>query len=275
MWPANWQAHGLPHRQSAHHRSRLRGSGVGCEDDVEVRRTPLTPVGNSRAGGSDSQDAPAYLASYSSIVADALSDEPSREVAERVLDQIMINWRGLLQRFGRVVWLTAVLMAVFFLLGSGNVSEVGLAGVKVSKAGLTVVSKVIPPVVAILFGELWLLGRYADLLTAVHNRLMTIVARKELPPPVIDVVEPFGMSYSGMAGPLLGESVPGYSRANKWLLWSTAGNFIVMFLGPVAFLIYAYVALFAHDGFADPLVWIGITVVGVNLARVVALWNIL
>jgi hypothetical protein len=79
------------------------------------------------------------------MVTDAFRDDTSHGYIEKYVEELVTNLRATLQRIGRVTWLSGILMVLFFLLGSGNVAEVGIAGFKFDQEGLSVVTKIIPP----------------------------------------------------------------------------------------------------------------------------------
>lgn len=220
------------------------------------------------------QQTPAeYSAAYAAVVSAAFTDEKSHAFAEKYLDELLANWRGVIERSGRIALLMVLLIALDFVLGSGKVAEVGLAGVKLDREGLKIVGKLIPPIVAFLWADLWLLGRSADVLREVHERLVGVWLPGKVAQAVLEPVRPEGVVL-GFSAILTDSTVSGERRANSWLFWAGGVNLVAAFLGPVAFLIYAYVTLFAHFGVSDFLVWLGLGVTVANSIRVMAIWNI-
>jgi hypothetical protein len=208
------------------------------------------------------------------MVVDAFRDDTSRSYVEKYIEELVTNWRATMQRVGRVTWLSGILMVLFFLLGSGNVAELGIAGLKFDHDGLVLVTKFIPPVVAFLVAELWLLARSTDVLVEVHESLVRTVLVSNIDPAAIEPIKPFGLTQFGLSGMLIREDAPGRGRANGWLLWTGVFNLIAVLFAPLAFLVYAYISLFSQFGPADPLVWIGLVLTVVNACNVVAALNI-
>jgi hypothetical protein len=112
--------------------------------------------------------------------------------------------------------------------------------------------------VAFLIAELWLLARSWDVLVKVHDSLVSAFLVSNIGSAAIEPIQPVGLTQFGLSGILIREDAPERTRANAWLLWTGGFNFIAILVAPLAFLIYAYIALFSEFGVTDALLWIGL-----------------
>jgi hypothetical protein len=97
--------------------------------------------------------------------------ETQTDLSEGFLRELRTNWREVLARSRRLVFLVVMLTGLFTLLAGADVSEIGFTGIKLTPGAFDVIATAIPAVIAYLFAQYWELYVLADRYQEIHNEI--------------------------------------------------------------------------------------------------------
>ena len=191
-----------------------------------------------------------------------------RAFAERYLEILLENWRSTQERGRRLVGLTALLIAAFFLLAGAKVSEVEVAFIRVTNVATVVTF--IPLVVSFIYFELLVIAiwdtHYEALRTALVRELYPTFFANDLQ---VTLGVPAAFTGSGAEIHVFRFKRPGREGVLSVLDNTYQAVFI---LAPVGFLVYAFIHLLEVSKADRAVVIGGAVVAAINVVRAQAIF---
>jgi hypothetical protein len=180
---------------------------------------------------------------------------PEYNYAKDYLTELRTNWRNIQNSMSRAAWLIVVTAVVFELILTNAASESSFLFIKLTKVGPVVFA--LPAITAYQYYTVTLLGVGEAFLHATHKRILNkLYPLLGQPNYHLPLYPSNALNYGGTE---FGQIIPTKRKRSRRAFGFSSGiRRLAIFLGPLLFLIVAYIQLFLKYGTMNLLLWISL-----------------